>query len=349
MSKIRLLIVDDSAIMRKAIQQAAESDPGIEVVGQARHGREGVDMVAALKPDVVTMDVEMPEMNGIEALRAIMSDSPARVLMVSTLTSEGASTTLEALALGAIDAFAKPTGASGAVQITALQRDLPARIRAVASANLDALQARRPPRPAPASTTTTTPASATASKRLVLIGTSTGGPNALATVLPALPADLPAGVLIVQHMPPVFTGQLARRLNSQSALEVREAVDGDEIRDGVVLIAPGGKHMVLRQRTVVGLDDEPADADHRPSVDVLFHSAAAHWGRDATAVVLTGMGRDGCDGAAALKRKGTTIVAQDESTCVVFGMPGAVVGAGLADSVCPLSMVPAMIGRSLRD
>lgn len=345
MPNTRLLIVDDSVIMRKAIQQVVERGPGIEVVGVASNGREAIDLNARLRPDVITMDVEMPVMDGLDALAEIMRTAPTRVLMVSALTTAGADTTLQALAYGAVDFLPKPVGVSGVVQIAALKDVLLPKITAAVSANIDALRApqfRQPSRTTAASTT------GIRAGQVVLIGASTGGPTALQRVLSSLPASLPAGVLVVQHMPPTFTAQLARRLDGGCELHVKEAEEGDEIRAGTVLLAPGDRHLVLRDGGHVGLDTEPADAPHRPAVDVLLESAAAYYGADATVVILTGMGRDGCRGSAALKEKGANVIAQDEESSVVYGMPGAVAEAGLVDTQCPLSLVPAMIVRSLR-
>ncbi len=341
MSQIRLLIVDDSAVMRQAIRRLVQIDASIEVIGEAADGRRAVEQNAALRPDVITMDVNMPVMGGLEALTQIMREAPTRVLVVSASTVEGAEETLQALDAGAIDVLAKPQNEVGHVHLADLSRPLLDKIHAVASANLDAVRPMSghiPLRP-------TFPSSA-GGDCVIVVGTSTGGPKALQAILPALPADMPAPMLIVQHMPPAFTAQMARRLNATSAIEVREAQDGDELRPGLVLLAPGDRHLLLRDRRHVCLASEPADAPHRPSVDQLFLSAAEVYGQQSVAVVLTGMGRDGFLGAQRLKELGAPIIAQNRETSTIFGMPGAV--AELADVVCPLGLMPAAILRALR-
>ena len=346
-AKIRLMIVDDSAVIRKIIQRTAEEDPDIEVVAQVANGKEAVEKARELKPDLITMDVEMPVMNGLEALKAIMSASPTRVLMVSSLTTEGADTTLEALSQGAVDFLAKPSGGSP-LAVQKIKESLLEKIRAVAASRIvpagSVLPPAVPQTPPPAPGPVIRP---TGKVELILIGTSTGGPNALQMVIPRLPGDLPVGVLIVQHMPPAFTTQLASRLDKMSALRVKEAEEGDPICPGQVLLAPGHSHLVVRRRGQVGLEEEPADLPHRPAVDVMVTSAAAIYGAGALGVIMTGMGQDGKQGLADLKEKGGIIIAQDEKTSVVYGMPRAAVEAGLADQVCPLEKVASAILRQL--
>lgn len=343
MPEIRLLIVDDSLVMRRAIHEIVNHVDDIVVVGEAPDGARAIEMNAQLRPDVITMDVNMPVLDGIGALTQIMREAPSRVLMVSALTVDGAELTLQALEAGAVDILAKPTNEVGSTILDQLRAPLLDRIRAAATVNLD-VQPRVPqalPERPPLDLVGP-------GERVVLIGSSTGGPQALQALLPALPADLPAPVLIVQHMPPTFTAQMARRLNSLCALDVSEAVDGESLSAGQVLIAPGDRHLVLSDRRRVALKDEPADADHRPSVDELFLSATGHYGTEAVAVVLTGMGRDGCLGARRLKAQGAHVIAQDRDTSSIYGMPRAVVEAGIVDVECPLSLIPAAILQALR-
>ena len=344
--KVRLLIVDDSMVTRKMIQQMIGRESWIEVVGTAANGLEGVEKARALGPDVVTMDIRMPVMDGLQALKKIMHECPTRVVMLSAVTTEGADETLEALAAGAIDFIPKLEGGK-ATGPEALRRMLLAKLRIAVKAQLStAGTGKSGGRPVAGLVAAPAPGGAV---EVVLIGASTGGPNALQLVVSQLPAELPVGVLIVQHMPATFTRQLARRLDQDSRLRVKEAEDGDEVGPGKVLVAPGHSHMVVRRRGQVGLAEEPADLLHRPSVDVLMESAARVYGAGALAVVLTGMGRDGEQGVTALKAKGGRVIAQDEATCVVYGMPRAVADAGLADQVCPLAEIPAAIVSYLRN
>jgi two-component system chemotaxis response regulator CheB len=358
MSRIRLMIVDDSLFTRKMLQQMVESDPRVEVVALANNGEEAVEKAHQFKPDIITLDVIMPVMDGIAALKQIMRECPTQVLMVSGVTTEGAEVTLDALALGAADFLPKPTGGNPA-ELGKLGKELLEKIHAIAGRRRQPLPAPIPA-PAPTSAPETKHAAAPAhpaappktrlagKKEIVLIGTSTGGPNALQVVIPRLPADLPVGVLIVQHMPATFTQPLAARLDRISAVKVKEAQEGDEILPGQVLLAPGHSHLVLRERGRVGLDQEPANVPHRPAVDVLMASAAKVYGGSALGVIMTGMGQDGKEGMTQLKAKGGTIIAQDERTCVVYGMPRAVVEAGLADAICPLEEIAATIIHHLK-
>jgi two-component system chemotaxis response regulator CheB len=338
---IRLLVAEDSPIMRKVLRQMLESEADFEVVAEAANGREAVEMARETSPDVISMDVVMPVMDGVEALRVIMKETPTRVLMVSGVTTEGAQVTMEALAAGAVDFLPKPTG-QNPLEIRSLRDELVAKVRTVAASRLEAM-GRSVKEISPA---VARPAVA-GRDRVVVIGTSTGGPRALQTVIPMLPEDLPAAVLLVQHMPKEFTPQLARRLDAISEVTVREAAEGDRIEAGTILLAPGHSHMVVRDRERVGLEQEPSDHEHRPAVDVLADSAAAVFGRDALGVIMTGMGQDGRRGMAALKEKGATIIAQDEATSVIYGMPKAVVAAGLADVICPLEGIARAVVQRL--
>ena len=342
--KIRLLIVEDSMVMRKMIQQLVESDPAIEVVGAATNGREGVEMALALRPDVITMDVRMPIMDGLQALKAIMDECPTRVLMLSAMTTEGADETLEALESGAVDFLPKGDGGKPG-NLSKFRQLLVGKIRAVMKSHLTHFLSATPTPVQPKKSLPRPAVSHRGRIEVVLIGTSTGGPNALQTVIPKLPADLPVGVLVVQHMPATFTQQLARRLDQSSALQVKEAEEGDKIQPGRLLLAPGHSHLVLRQRGQVGLEKEPSNLLHRPAVDVMLDSAAGIYGAHVLGVILTGMGQDGKVGAAELKKRGGRLIAQDEATSVVYGMPRAV--ADLADQVCHLEQISAAILASL--
>ena len=350
--KIRVLVVDDSALVRRLVTTALREAPDLEVVGVAADGVEAVEQVDALEPDVVTLDIEMPRLDGLGALTEIRERHPRLpVIMFSTLTERGAAATLEALSRGASDYVTKPSNTGRIADgITAIRDQLVPRIRALVGMRKLApagvrTGVRRPPVTAP-------PLRAAVGRpEVLLVGCSTGGPDALARLLPKLPADLGVPVLVVQHMPPVFTTMLAERLDRSSALAVREAADGDPVRAGEVLIAPGDHHVRLCSAAGsvrVALDQGPQENFCRPAVDVLFRSAAQVYGGRALATVLTGMGQDGLEGARLLADAGATIMAQDEETSVVWGMPGAVATAGLAHDVLPLDQLPARIVAALR-
>jgi two-component system, chemotaxis family, protein-glutamate methylesterase/glutaminase len=344
--RIRVLVVDDSVVVRRVVTQALEQDPMLQVVATASNGSLGLQRIAQFDPHVITLDIEMPEMNGLDMLRCIRRDHPSlRVIMLSTLTERGAAITLEALTLGADDYVTKSSGdRSSGQSITQLKDALIPRIKqffCVGPANEEP----RPqvaPMPGRAREYPESPVDIRVQPQAIVIGVSTGGPTALSAILPQLPADFPLPVLIVQHMPPLFTRLLAERLNAQCALHVEEATQDAAVLPGKVLIAPGDFHMqVVRNgaRRCVSLNQSAHQNFCRPAVDVLFRSAVESYGGAVVAVVLTGMGQDGLRGVEALKANGASVLAQDEASSTVWGMPGAVANAGLADHILPLSEV----------
>jgi two-component system chemotaxis response regulator CheB len=337
--KIRVLVVDDSATYRRIVRSALEDDAEIEVVGTAANGKIALQKIDQLRPDVVTLDIEMPEMDGLETLAEIGKKHPnLRAIMVSSTTERGASATIDALSLGAFDFVTKPAS-SGSMEesLTILQDELLPKIKRCVPQKTDRSAA---PAAAPRRTVPKVFAEPFPIRReVVLIGVSTGGPNALMKLIPALPGDLPTGVLIVQHMPPLFTAQLAARLDSLSELTVREAQGNELVSPGEVLIAPGGRHMEVEKsggEIRTRLTDEPPENNCRPAVDPLFRTAAKIYGKKALGVILTGMGHDGLDGTQALKEQGSFMIVQDEASCVVYGMPRFIVEGGLADRVLSL-------------
>ncbi len=336
---IKVLVVDDSAVMRKMIPQMLERDGGIRVVGTAMDGEFALEKAAELKPDVITLDLEMPRMNGIEALRQITKTHRLPVIVVSAHTTEGANSTFKALAMGAFDFVAKPCDGNGA-HIARIATELTCKIRAAA-------QARTLPQPSPAvfdsPKVQKAPRQKAAPSRVVAIGVSTGGPNAVQYVLSRLPADFPGSILVVQHMPEGFTDMFARRLDACCAIEVKEARSGDLLLAGRALICPGNRHMKVRHAAlgdmVVLTDDERVNG-HRPSVDVLFRSLAQEFGANAAAVLMTGMGEDGAEGMGLIKAAGGMTIAQSAESCVVYGRPRAAIDRGHALRVSPLETLP---------
>jgi two-component system chemotaxis response regulator CheB len=377
---IKVLVVDDSVVVRRLIVDSLTGAPDIEVVGTAANGLLAQAKIDQLKPDVVTMDIEMPQMDGIAAVRELRKrHKHLPVIMFSTLSAAGASATLEALSAGATDYVTKPSNVGSiAESIAAVREQLVPKIHALAGRRQPGAATRpgqppgrpgvKPPptgrpggpvpgRPGLAPLRPTGPAAAGPARParragppgrvdILAIGSSTGGPDALTKVLQALPADLPVPVVVTQHMPPVFTRMFAERLDRSTSLHVVEAGDGMELAPGTVYIAPGDKHLVLQRRstaTLTQLSGAPPENSCRPAVDVMFRSVAALFGASAFATVLTGMGYDGRGGAKVLREAGAEILAQDEASSVVWGMPGAVVGAGLADEILPLDRIAAAL------
>lgn len=349
---VKVLIVDDSAFMRNALSNMLSSDPEIKIVGTARDGLEAIEKVDTLKPDLVTMDVEMPRMDGITALRHIMERNPVPVIMVSSITTEGAKVTLEALDYGAVD-FIPKNLSELSVNIIKIKEILIDKIKQIARKGVPRRHIRSAAPPRPVEIPKAMPARALGERRIgaVAIGTSTGGPKALQEIIPRLPKDFPAPIVIAQHMPPNFTGPFAERLNQLSQITVKEAEEGEPLKPGVALVAPGGGHMrVTRRRgieTVVSISENKEDFIYRPSVDALMLSVAEFFPGRALGVILTGMGHDGLNGLMALKRTGGRIFAQNEETCVVYGMPKAVVDAGIADKVLSLEEIAGEIINSV--
>jgi len=358
----RVLVVDDTAIFRKAIAEALHGVAGIEIVGTANNGSMALSRIAALRPDLVTLDIEMPEMNGLEVLEGLRTRGIGTgAIMVSALTSRGGQLTVRALELGAFDFITKPGLGTAAQNIAAIRNELVPMIRAFERSREIRSILGGPARPAPAPAPAPAPRPPEAPTRalrrsgppIVLIGVSTGGPAALARLLPALPAGLAAPILIVQHMPPLFTGPLADSLRKKCALPVKEAADGEPALAGHAYIAPGGRHMKLlpdaKGEPVIRTSDDPPEHNCRPAVDYLFRSAALHFPGRSIAAILTGMGNDGTDGLRLLKRSGCYSVAQDEASCVVFGMPKEAIAAGVVDLVAPLDAIAGAIVRSVRE
>jgi two-component system, chemotaxis family, protein-glutamate methylesterase/glutaminase len=340
--RVRVLIVDDSVIVRKVLSDVLGSHPATEVAGTAASGDLALAKLEQLKPDVVTLDIEMPGRNGLETLAEIRKRYPRLpVIMFSTLTERGAKATLDALALGATDYATKPANTGSLVEAQdQIRRELIAKI----------LGLRPVPLPRVTVATPCAPQRPPVRRRIdvLAIGTSTGGPNALAEVIPRLPKDFAVPVVLVQHMPALFTQLLSERLNANSELSVREGSSGELLQPGGVRVAPGGHHMTVSTKTgkaSLELNQEPPENSCRPSVDVLFRSVAKAYGPHALAVVMTGMGSDGAQGAIDIHKAGGEVYVQDEASSVVWGMPGAVVAAGVADLICPLKNLATEIVR----
>lgn len=340
-ARIRVLVVDDAVVIRRLLGEVIESDPELELVGVAANGRIALQRIDQLKPDVVTLDVEMPELDGLGTLRELRPKHPRLpVIMFSTLTERGGAATLEALSLGASDYVTKPANVGSVTEgISRVRSELIPKIKALCG------RAAAPPRPVAAGAPRPVRPAGTAPHRVevVAIGSSTGGPNALGDVLVTLPGDLPVPVVITQHMPPVFTRLLAERLDAACAIHVVEAAGGEVLEPGTAYLAPGDHHLRLKRsldgRVRTTLDQGPPENSCRPAVDPMFRSVAEAYRGDVLAVVLTGMGADGLHGVEVLGPLGAHVVVQDEASSVVWGMPGAIATAGLADEVLPLDLV----------
>jgi two-component system chemotaxis response regulator CheB len=344
--KIRILVVDDAAVFRRLVAEELNADPALEVVGTAANGKIALAKLPQVSPDLVILDVEMPELDGLATLREIRKTYPKLpVIMFSALTERGAEATLDALALGATDYFTKPTTLGGLdASLRVIRDELIPEIKALCDRGAEravpliaAL-----PRPAGAGTGTV---------EVIAIATSTGGPNALAELFAGLPADLPVPVVIVQHMPPMFTRLLAERLSAEFPVKVEEGRSGEFLRPAHAWIAPGDHHMIVARdgsQARIVLHQDPPENSCRPAADVLFRSVARAFGPSALAVVLTGMGQDGLRGCEAIRDAGGQVIAQDEATSVVWGMPGFVARAGLADRVLPLAMIAPEVVRRVR-
>src|SRR5713226_1529026 len=340
--RVRVLVVDDSALMRKLIPAILARDPSIEVVGTAMDGAFALKKIEELRPDVVTLDLEMPRMDGMETLRLIMLRAPLPVILFSTHSKEGAYSTFKALALGAIDFVAKPKDAA-AGHLDVIADQLIEKIKVAKRAGRS-----KPAAPAIADVPPPKKGSRAAlpPNRLIAIGISTGGPNALQFLLSHIPAEFPASIVIVQHMPEGFTEMFARRLDECCAIDVQEAKSGDLLVAGRVLICPGNRHIMVRRMPrgdIAVLSDGPPVNGHRPSADVLFHSVAQEFGLTVVGVLMTGMGDDGAEGLGAIKAAGGMTIAQSEDTCVVSGMPRAAILKGYANKIIPLDGVAAFL------
>ena len=348
--KISVLVVDDSAFMRTALSRMINSDPELSVVATAPNGTEALEKIATLNPDVVTLDVEMPGLDGVQTMRCITARFPRPVIMVSSVTVDDADTTFRALEAGAFDYVPKQL-ASASLDIVHIRDDLIAKIKTAAQSRRSPsndIVPRKPPQAAASSGRETPPIM----PLIVAIGTSTGGPKALQEILPLLPVDLSVPILIVQHMPAGFTAPFAQRLNTLCSVTVREAVHHEVIQRGVVYIAPSGIHMTVQRpddlRAVICLDPQPANHLHLPSVDIMMESVAQVYRGLVMGIIMTGMGSDGAIGMQAIHRQGGLTVGQDEATCAVYGMPRVCAELGILSRVVPLPQIPYQILQATR-
>lgn len=354
MPKTKVLVVDDSAFMRKVISDIINSDSNLEVIGKARDGNDAIKKIKELNPDVVTMDIEMPSMDGLSALAKIMRENPVPIIMLSSLTKAGTEQTVKALSLGAVDFIPKPSGQIS-LDIDKVKDEIIRKIKIAADTkknlhnfnNINQFIEDK---------TTKVEKLLNKSKplnKLVVIGTSTGGPKALHQVIPNLPNTLDAAILIVQHMPAGFTKSLAERLDSISNLQVKEAEDGELIVPGCVYVAPGDYHLTVKanrlgnKQLFISLNQLPPYGGHRPSVDVMFNSVADQFWGHIVGVVMTGMGRDGAEGIVNIKNKGGLAIAEDQSSCIVYGMPRAAIETRKVDKIAPLNDISHEILRLL--
>lgn len=340
MSAVRVMVVDDSVVVRLLVAEALRGSPDLELAGVAANGRIALEKLDALAPDVVVLDVEMPELDGLQTLELLRKrDRQLPVVMFSTLTSRGASATVEALTLGASDYVQKPSEGSREQSLAVLREELLPKLVALGS------RRRRPPAAPPPKAR---PRSRTAPVQAIVIGVSTGGPVALAEMLPHLPSDLPVPVFVVQHMPPMFTRMLAERLDKRCPLAVAEAQGGEVVAPGQIWLAPGGSHLIVQRvgaEVTLATHDGPPVNSCRPAVDILFEAATQVYGAGLLAVVMTGMGQDGLRGCRAVQAAGGQVIVQDEETSVVWGMPRFVAESGIADAVLPLDQIAQEICR----
>ena len=345
--RVRVLVVDDSALMRKLLGDILSSDPRIEVVGTAFDGQDGLEKIVALSPDVVTLDVEMPRKDGLALLEEIMRTRPMPVVMVSSLTQEGAEVTLKALSLGCVDFVGKPSG-SISTNIQIVGAELISKVVMASTARVRALRASLTPPPPVSIPVRRSPAPGGRVRReIVAIAASTGGPMALQQLLAALPRNFPLPIVVTQHMPMGFTALFAKRLDAVSPLE---GFEGLALKPGLVVIAPGGSHLLVRRRgaeAFCALSDAPPVLSVKPSANIMFSSVLDEFGGNVLGVVLTGMGRDGADGALALHERGARIIAESQETCVVYGMPRAAVELGAVDELLPLPEIPGALVRNV--
>jgi two-component system chemotaxis response regulator CheB len=366
-NKIKVLVVDDTIVYRKAVSDVLAEIPGVEVVGVAHNGKIALSKIRTLKPDLLTLDIEMPEMNGIEVLEKLKTQAPGTsAIMVSTLTSEGGDMTMKALELGAYDFLLKPATTNITdskkelrVLLTPLIKAFQTGQTTVGSMRSRPQAASPAPRPGirkanahPAASTGRV-ATRRGKSEIITIGISTGGPNALSRMMPMLPADIGVPIVLVQHMPPVFTKSLAGSLNAKCAITVKEAEDGEPILPGVAYIAPGGKQMKLMASTdgqsrLIKITNDPPENSCKPSADYLFRSVADYYVGRSTAVIMTGMGSDGTKGLEELQKKNAIIIGQDKASCVVYGMPKAPAVKGLLNVVAPLDRIAAEIVKTVK-
>ncbi|MCK9594520.1 MAG: chemotaxis response regulator protein-glutamate methylesterase [Candidatus Omnitrophica bacterium] len=344
--KIKVIVVDDSFLMRRIISDIINSDGSLEVVARAKDGRDALEKVLSLSPDVVTLDINLPDINGIDVLQEIMKKRPTRVIMLSAYTRSGASATMRALELGAVDFIAKPAGEIS-LGLDKLKSEIIAKIKTAAKINLDkyldGFRAKADIAEDKKKVSDT--------KKLVVIGASTGGPKAVLDIMRDIPVDIQASFLIVQHMPKGFTQTFAERIGWQSGIRAKEAEESDSLAPGRVFVAPAGFHLVLEEykdEVKIKLNQDPPVNFVRPSIDVTMLSTARIFGNNVIGVILTGMGKDGFEGVKKIKECGGKVIVQDEATSVVWGMPGSVARAGLADSILPLSNIAQELLKYIR-
>ncbi len=370
MENIRALVVDDTIVYRKIVSDVLKAIPGVDVVGTANNGKIALSKIASLKPDLITLDIEMPEVNGIEVLQELKTqsmDPSPMVIMLSTLTQQGSEMTIKALELGAFDFIGKPGDGKMAENmqkvkdsilpiIDALKRQKQTTLKIRAKINAKLIPAKgiveKPSSKIISKSAGSANTAIRSKSEIIGIGISTGGPNALTKMIPMLPADLKAPVLIVQHMPPLFTASLANSLNNKSQLEIKEAENGDVIEPGKIFIAPGGKQMKIVAGAdgitrIIKITNDPPENSCKPSVDYLFRSIAQHYVGRSTGVIMTGMGSDGSKGLAQMKKNGGMVIAQNEETCTVYGMPKEPVESGTADIVAPLENIAREILKTI--